>query len=459
MAEFPRRPSRGEEVFLRTFRRRARADSYDGAMRDLEGTPGELAGLTVAVVGGDARELEILRLLLRAGAAVRAYGLPAEAEGILGAPQAASTEEATVGADVLLGPIPLMGVDDSVYAPAAPHKVFITKEALRGLEPDGLVIMGKASPGLKRLADDVGVRVREYEHDDELMILRAAAIAEGAVRVAIEHTAITLHGASVLLVGFGRIGTTLGRTLYDLRARCAVAARNPVQLARALDLGLEPVPLERMDDVLPRTDIVFNTVPVRLLDGGRLKRLPAHALVIDLAAPPGGVDLEEAKRLGLKVVWARGLGSRAPITVGRSQWKGVRRIILEDLVARRHHAAEAAPRSVGISHILLQVSDLAKAEAFYVGTLGMEVKERSSLGDGRPLVVLRQGLGLTVGTLPAGAARDFDHLAFKTTDVDALAWRLRAAGVTVVDGPKATGYGRSVYFLDPDGRKIECHTA
>ena len=428
-------------------------------MMELEGTPGELSGLTVAVVGGDARELEILRLLRRAGAAVRAYGLPAEAQGILGAPQAAGIEEVAVGADVLLGPVPLMGTDDSVYAPAAPRKVFITKEALRGLEPDGLVIIGRASPGLRRLADEVGIRVREYEGDDELMVLRAAAVAEGAVRLAIEHTAITLHGARVLLVGFGRIGSTLGRTLYELRARCCVAARNPVQLARAQDLGLEPVPLEEMDGVLPGTDIVFNTVPARLLHGGRLKLFPAHALVLDLAAPPGGVDLEEARRLGLKAIWARGLGGRAPVTVGRSQWKGVRRIILEDLVARRRHAAGGAPRAVGISHILLQVSDLAGAEAFYVGILGMEVKERSSLRDGRPLVVLREGLGLTLGTIPVGAARDFDHLAFKAADVDALAWRLREAGVQVVDGPKATAYGRSVYFLDPDGRKIECHTA
>ncbi len=428
-------------------------------MIESEGKPGELSGLTVAVVGGDARELEIIRLLLRAGASVRGYGLPPEAQAVLGAAQAATVEEATVGADVLLGPIPLMGMDDSVYAPSAPQKVFITKEALRGLEPDGLVIIGKASAGLKRLTDEVGIRVREYEHDDELMILRAAAIAEGAIRVAIEHTAITLHGADVLLVGFGRIGTTLGRTLYDLRARCRVAARNPVQLARALDLGLEPVPLDRMEEVLPRTDVVYNTVPARLLDEARLKLLPGHALVIDLAAPPGGVDFDAAKRLGLKAVWARGLGKRAPITVGRSQWKGVRRIILEDLVAHRQRAPQAAPRAVGISHILLQMSDLAKAEAFYIGILGMEVKERSSLGDGRPLVVLKQGLGLTVGALPVNAARDFDHLAFKASDVDALAWRLREAGITIVDGPKATGYGRSVYFLDPDGRKIECHTA
>jgi len=36
----------------------------------------------------------------------------------------------------------------------------------------------------------------------------------------------------------------------------------------------------------------------------------------------------------LKFVWARGLGSRAPITVGRSQWVGISRRI-EELMEKR----------------------------------------------------------------------------------------------------------------------------
>jgi hypothetical protein len=54
-----------------------------------------------------------------------------------------------------------------------------------------------------------------------------------------------------------------------------------------------------------------------------LKLLPKHALLVDLAAPPGGIDREAAEALGLKFVWARGMGARAPITVGRSQWSGI----------------------------------------------------------------------------------------------------------------------------------------
>ena len=55
-----------------------------------------------------------------------------------------------------------------------------------------------------------------------------------------------------------------------------------------------------------------------------IARLPRHALLVDLAAPPGGIDRDAAAQQGIKFVWARGMGMRAPITVGRSQWSGIR---------------------------------------------------------------------------------------------------------------------------------------
>jgi dipicolinate synthase subunit A len=70
--------------------------------------------------------------------------------------------------------------------------------------------------------------------------------------------------------------------------------------------------------------MVFSSVPQRVVGRDVLERLRQDALIVDLAAPPGGVDFDAAKELGLKAIWARGLGSRAPITVGASQWSGIR---------------------------------------------------------------------------------------------------------------------------------------
>jgi catechol 2,3-dioxygenase-like lactoylglutathione lyase family enzyme len=116
----------------------------------------------------------------------------------------------------------------------------------------------------------------------------------------------------------------------------------------------------------------------------------------------------------------------------------------------------------GVSHLLLQTGDLARAEQFYTSVLGFHVRERSTFRDGRPLVVMREGLGLTELTEEGKRTRSkqgqaLEHVAFKVVDIAALERDLRAAGVTIYDGPKPTHYGTSLYFFDPDGVHIECH--
>src|SRR5690606_25686438 len=106
-----------------------------------------------------------------------------------------------------------------------------------------------------------------------------------------------------------------------------VVARNPVQRAEAYAAGARPAPLERLPELAPRLAAVFSTVPAPVVGDEVLSGLPRGALVMDLAAPPGGVDLERARDLSLEAIWARGLGRRAPVTVGRSQWSGIKRRI------------------------------------------------------------------------------------------------------------------------------------
>jgi dipicolinate synthase subunit A len=189
------------------------------------------------------------------------------------------------------------------------------------------IILGWADPKLKSQAAALGITLHEYEWDEDLMLLRGPAIVEGMLRVIIENTDITIHRANVCLVGQGTIGSLATRTLVALGARVHVAARSAVQRAAAYAAGAEPHELHDLADVLPGMDIVVSSVPAQIVGRGLLERVPKHALLVDLAAPPGGIDREAAQALGLKFVWARGLGARAPITVGRSQWGGVRRRI------------------------------------------------------------------------------------------------------------------------------------
>jgi 4-oxalocrotonate tautomerase family enzyme len=113
---------------------------------------------------------------------------------------------------------------------------------------------------------------------------------------------------------------------------------------------------------------------------------------------------------------------------------------------------EKPPAVWKLDHLLLETTDLDRALAFYVETLGFSVRKRETRVDGRPLVVTHQGLGLTNG---GGRVEHVEHLAFRTRDVAGMAERARAAGIEIIDGPKPTAYGVSLYLRDPDGNKVE----
>ena len=62
-------------------------------------------------------------------------------------------------------------------------------------------------------------------------------------------------------------------------------------------------------------DVIFNTIPSMVLDGERILNINQDTLIVDIASVPGGVDLEKAKDLNIKVIWALGLpGKVAPKT-------------------------------------------------------------------------------------------------------------------------------------------------
>jgi len=286
-----------------------------------------LEGRRIAVVGGDEREQEIARLAAADGVEVTAFGFPWPSGGIAGVRSSPSAAEALREAQYALFPVAGIATDGSLFAPAAPEPIVPNAALLSELAPGAHVILGAADERLAAAAAETGVTLHEYEGDTELMLLRGPAIVEGALAAAIANTRVTIHGASVCVVGHGTVGALFARALVLLGARVTVAARNPVQRAAARASGAAAIPLDDLPALAPNLAMLFSTVPAAVVDRAVLERLPRGSLVMDLAAPPGGVDLDAARELGHVAVWARGLGRRAPVTVGASQWSGIRKRI------------------------------------------------------------------------------------------------------------------------------------
>ena len=107
--------------------------------------------------------------------------------------------------------------------------------------------------------------------------------------------------------------------LAGLGAKVSVAARKFADLAWAESCGYGIEHTGQLEGWLCCYDLVVNTVPARILSEEDLEDLRPGCLVIDLASKPGGVDLEAAARLGVKVIWALSLpGKVAPVTAGKS---------------------------------------------------------------------------------------------------------------------------------------------
>ncbi|HLH96229.1 MAG TPA: dipicolinate synthase subunit DpsA [Xanthobacteraceae bacterium] len=280
--------------------------------------------LTIGMLGGDKREQEIARRAAATGADVRAYGFPWPAEGIPAVKHLADPAAVLKGARFALFPIPGISPNGALFAPAAAAPIFPDRAVLSGMAPHAHIILGWADKNLKEHCEALSIKLHEYEWDRSLMLQRTPAIVEGLLRIAIENSAITIHRSNACVVGQGTIGAVLARYLVALGAHTHVAARSPEQRSAAYVAGATPHRLEELPALAPTLDFVFSTVPSRVVGEDVLALLPKSALVVDLAAPPGGIDLEAANRLGLKAIWGRGLGSRAPVTVGASQWGGIR---------------------------------------------------------------------------------------------------------------------------------------
>ncbi len=267
----------------------------------------------VWVVGGDMRQAKLAELLFDDGHTVHTWALEGTEEGPVRAPDLG---EAAL-ADCVILPLPAAGEGGRLNAPLSQERPPLT-QVLDALRPGQVVCAGKVGRELLDQAKERGLRLVDYFTREELAVANAVPTAEGAIQIAMEELPVTIHGARVLVLGFGRLGKLLAHRLNALGARVSVAARKWADLAWAEAYGYGAEQIERLDGYLCGYDLVVNTVPVRVLDAERLADLRPGCLVIDLASKPGGVDFEAAVRQGVRAIWALSLpGKVAPVTSGK----------------------------------------------------------------------------------------------------------------------------------------------
>ena len=110
----------------------------------------------------------------------------------------------------------------------------------------------------------------------------------------------------------------------------------------------------------------------------------------------------------------------------------------------------------GLNHITFAVSDLSRSVEFYTGVLGGEVKALWSTG-----AYVSLGHTWICLSLDEQASRqlrsDYSHVAFSVDDDDLIRMKLLFEKNGIPIWKKNESEGASLYFLDPDGHKLELH--
>lgn len=290
-----------------------------------------LTGYKVLIFGGDNRHLEIARLLSERDATVvlAGYGnLRTPLPGTMFLETEAITQE-SFHALVL----PAKGADDAGVVDALfdAQKLILDDALLKRLAVR-IIFTGIAGTYLKALAERNGVRLIPLFDRDDVAILNAIPTVEGALALTIQHTDFTLHGAKTVVLGFGRVGMTLARTLHAIGSDVAVGARSPENLARATEMRLNPFHLADLKDRVREADLLYNTIPHPIVTAEVIARMKQTAFILDLASAPGGTEFRFAEKRGIKAILAPSLpGLVAPKTAGRIMADVIGQVLLDEL--------------------------------------------------------------------------------------------------------------------------------
>lgn len=276
-----------------------------------------LHGIHITLLGGDARTQAMGRRLLSYGAQITTYAL----EQIEGAERVDDLPLACREARVVILPTPSFVRERQLYCPQMEHMSVDVEQILSNLEKGAVVWGGRISPAISSLFSQKGVRLSDYMALEELQLRNAVPTAEGAICLAMQALDITLDRARVAVLGFGRIGSILARRLQALDAKVTVAVRRRRDLVRLETEHLHALPiaisqgLSTLQQLSQGYDVIFNTVPYRLLTADILGLIPKQTVLIELASAPGGWDPDEAK--GHRAIYAPGLPAKyAPRTAG-----------------------------------------------------------------------------------------------------------------------------------------------
>ncbi|WP_394232480.1 dipicolinic acid synthetase subunit A [Niallia oryzisoli] len=294
-----------------------------------------LTDMQIAIIGGDARQLEIIRKLTELDAKLSLVGFEQLDHAFSGATKDKIADLDFSQLDAIILPVAGTSLEGNVDTIFSNEKVILTEDMVKKTPKHCVIFSGITNAYLTSITESADRTLVQLFKRDDVAIYNSIPTVEGTIMMAIQHTDFTIHGSKVTVLGLGRVGMSVARTFHLLGAKVDVGARKSEHIARITEMGLTPFYLDDITQWVKDTDILINTIPYPVVNANVLSKMPVHTLIIDLASKPGGTDFRYAEKRGIKALLAPSLpGIVAPKTAGNIL-AGVLSTLLQDLYDKR----------------------------------------------------------------------------------------------------------------------------
>ncbi|WP_404433040.1 dipicolinic acid synthetase subunit A [Sutcliffiella horikoshii] len=295
-----------------------------------------LTGLHIAVIGGDARQLEVIRKLIELDAKLSLVGFDQLDHGFTGASKEQMNEVDFTTLNAIILPVPGTNLEGQVDTIFSNEKIVLTEEMVKNTPEHCTIYSGITNPYLNQLVASTNRKLVQLFDRDDVAIYNAIPTVEGTIMMVIQHTDITIHNSKVAVLGLGRVGMSVARTFAALGANVRVGARKSEHIARIFEMGVTPFHLNELAENVADVDVCINTIPHLIVTSDVISKMPAHTLIIDLASKPGGTDFRYAEKRGIKALLAPGLpGIVAPKTAGQIVANVLSQLLKEEMEGRK----------------------------------------------------------------------------------------------------------------------------
>ena len=285
------------------------------------------------ILGGDFRNVELVKLLAKEKNIVYTYGLEKEiqkleSDNIIICDDIGELQDT----DIVITSIPLSRDNINVNMPLNIYgKESKIDEALKVMN-NKLIFTGSVSSEILRKFKLYNIEILDIMKNEEFAVLNAIPTAEETIRIIIDNTKKVLHNANCLIMGYGRIGKVLAKKLNSLSVKVECLVSDNIEKIWCRVEGYNYIEFENIknkSDLLKKYDIIINTIPKIILTD-ELKEIRKDTLIIDLASKPYGIDRSIVKQENLNFIEALGLpGKSAPITVAENMYELIKNTILK----------------------------------------------------------------------------------------------------------------------------------